>query len=85
MRSIVSLLGTLRAFRFKRGCENLYRLFENFIQLLEQTGDGFDESYLEQDNSPVFNAYWKWMNEKDAEISAIPPKPIIPIEPQAQE
>ena len=75
MRSIVSLLGTLRASRFKRSCEKFYRLFENFIQLFEDTGNGFDERYLEQENSPVFNAYWRWMREKVAEVTVIPVEP----------
>ncbi|PUU76823.1 hypothetical protein B9Z19DRAFT_1109226 [Tuber borchii] len=62
------------------GTEKFYHLFNNFIQLFKETGDGYDEAYLQQENTPVFNAYWRWKREKGDEVKPIP-RPIVPAAP----
>ena len=68
----------MRASQRLQGTDKYYALFDNFIQLFKTTGDGYDESYLEDKNSTVRAAYWRWMTERKAEIRPIPPKPVIP-------
>ena len=50
---------------------------ETVAVLNEHTGKGFDESYLEQENSPVYTAYWRWMKERGPEITDKPAEPEL--------
>ncbi|KAA8895182.1 hypothetical protein FN846DRAFT_912061 [Sphaerosporella brunnea] len=60
----------------KTGSDNFYTLFAEFVKLFKQSGEGYEEGYLDGDPTDVTRAYWAFVNcikdevtRVDAEVS----------------
>jgi len=54
--------------KYEMTTEKYCELFDNFLGLFKEFGDGYDQSYLDGDPTAVTSAYWAFLNCQKTEV-----------------
>lgn len=57
--------------KHKIASENFYTLFAEFVHLFKESGEGYDEGYLDGKPTDVTRAYWAFMNCIKSEVTRV--------------
>jgi len=70
--NVLNIHASIKASMRQRGSEKFYRLFSEFITALKNSGDnGIEEECLKEQNSPLYNAYFAFMDSQTTEVTQV--------------